>query len=100
MGPSNGMPDWPLLYRTFPNVIVVLANPDRANLRRRMANMIALCRADPEIRAGDGVSVAFVFHHELVAQLPCPMSFHVGAQPLAKNVSKLCAAVAGSLPYQ
>jgi hypothetical protein len=68
--PSNGMPDWPLLYRAFPNVIVVLANPDRANLRRRMANMIALCRADPEIRAGDGVSVSFVFHHELVAQGP------------------------------
>ncbi len=68
--PSDGMPDWPLLYRAFPNVIVVLANPDRANLRRRMANMIALCRADPDIRTGDGVSVSFCFHHELVERGP------------------------------
>jgi hypothetical protein len=68
--PSDGMPDWPLLYRAFPTVIVVLANPDRANLRRRMANMIALCRTDPAIRTGDGISVSFVFHHELVAQGP------------------------------
>jgi hypothetical protein len=67
---SDGMPAWPLLYRAFPTVIVVLANPDRANLRRRMANMIALSRTDPEIRTGDGVSVSFVFHHELVAQGP------------------------------
>jgi hypothetical protein len=69
-GPAGGMPDWPLLYRAFPNVMVVLANPDRMSLHRRMASMLALCRADPEIRSRDGVTVSFALLDDLVALGP------------------------------
>jgi len=63
-------PGWPMLYRHFPGIIVVLANAARANLQRRLANLLALCRADPELGSPDGVSVSFVFFDELMARGP------------------------------
>ncbi len=59
-------PSWPLLYRHFPSIILVLANAGRANLRRRLASLLALCRADAEMGARDGVPVSFVFFEELM----------------------------------
>jgi hypothetical protein len=63
-------PGWPMLYRHFPSIIVVLANAGRANLQRRLANLLALSRADPELGSPDGVSVSFVFFEELMARGP------------------------------
>jgi len=67
---TDEAPGWPMVYRHFPGIIVVLANPGRANLRRRLANLLALCRADPEIGSPDGVSVSFAFFDELMARGP------------------------------
>src|SRR5262245_57142919 len=55
---ADEAPGWPMLYRHFPGIVVVLANPGRANLQRRLANLLALCRADPELGSPDGVSVS------------------------------------------
>jgi Replication-relaxation len=62
-------PAWPTLYRHFPVIVVVLANAARANLQRRLSNLFALCRADPE-GSPDGVSVYFVFFEDLRARGP------------------------------
>ena len=67
---ADEAPGWPMLYRHFPGIIVVLANAGRANLPRRLANLLALCRADPELGSPDGVSVSFVFFDELMARGP------------------------------
>ncbi len=67
---ADEAPGWPMLYRHFPGIIVVLANAGRANLRRRLANLLALCRADPELGSPDGVSVSFVFFDELITRGP------------------------------
>ncbi len=67
---SDEAPSWPMLYRHFPGIIVVLANAGRANLQRRLGNLLALCRADPELGSPDGVAVSFVFFDELMARGP------------------------------
>src|SRR5215472_14872687 len=54
-GREEDAPAWPLLYRHFPGIIVVLANPRRANLHSRLASLISLCLAEPEIGGADGL---------------------------------------------
>ena len=75
-GREDDTPSWPLLYRHFPAIIVVLANPGRANLQSRLASLVALCLAEPEIGGADGLSVSFVFFDELIASGPFAPIFH------------------------
>ena len=63
-------PAWPVLYRAFPNVLVILANPNRANLQRRMETVRALCHAEPELRRCPPVSVSFALFEDLTAWGP------------------------------
>jgi hypothetical protein len=69
-GQSERMPAWPYLYRVFPAVLVVLANPMRANLRRRLATLIALCRSEPELQRQPEVSISFALLDDLLAWGP------------------------------
>ena len=68
--PRDDAPRWTMLYRYFPGVIVVLTNAGRSNLTRRLSNLLALCRAEPELGSPDGVSVSFVFFEDLMARGP------------------------------
>jgi Replication-relaxation len=61
---------WPALYRAFPNVLVILANPGRANLRRRMETVRALCHAEPELRRCPPLSISFTVFEDLTAWGP------------------------------
>jgi hypothetical protein len=69
-GQSERLPNWPLNYRVFPAVIVALANPRRANLRRRMETLIALCRSEPDLRRCPEVSIYFALLDDLVGRGP------------------------------
>ncbi len=75
-GHDADAPAWPLLYRHFPGIIVVLANPGRANLHHRLVSLDALCRAEPDFGGPDGISVSFVFFDELVKSGPFASIFH------------------------
>lgn len=67
---DDDAPAWPLLYRHFPGVVVVLANAARSNLERRLANLLALCNTDPDLSGPDGVFVAFALFEELMTRSP------------------------------
>src|SRR5258708_22749119 len=67
---GTNRPAWPHLYRAFPRVLVVLANPERANLRRRMETVLALCRSDRELERAPEVSISLVLFEELMAAGP------------------------------
>lgn len=69
-GASDRRPAWPFLYRAFPAVMVMLANPERANLRRRMETVMALCRSEPAMGGAPAVSIAFALLDELIARGP------------------------------
>lgn len=69
-GASDRRPAWPFLYRAFPAVMVVLANPERANLRRRMETVMALCRSEPVLGHAPAVSIAFALLEDLIARSP------------------------------
>ncbi len=62
-------PAWPVPYRAFPNVLVVLANPGRANLHRRLRTLLTLCGSEPEL-AESPVSISFCFLDELTSRGP------------------------------
>ena len=68
--PRDDAPRWTMMYRYFPGVIVVLTNAGRSNLTRRLSNLLALCRAEPELGSPDGASVSFVFFEDLMARGP------------------------------
>ena len=63
-------PAWPAFYRAFPNVLVILANPGRANLPRRMETVRALCHAEPELRRCPPLSISFALFEDLTAWGP------------------------------
>ena len=73
---EDGAPGWPLLYRHFPGIILVLANPGRASLQSRLASLVVLCRAEAEIGGADGLAVSFVFFDELITRGPFAPTFH------------------------
>jgi Replication-relaxation len=67
---SYESPAWPLLYRHFPGVLVVLANAERTNLQRRLTSMLALSRAELGRDGTNAISVSFCFFVELMTKGP------------------------------
>jgi hypothetical protein len=67
---------WPAQYRAFPQVMVVLANPDRANLERRRKSLLALCRSEPELEECPEISISIVVFGELMERGPFAPIFH------------------------
>jgi hypothetical protein len=63
-------PLWHRIYPVFPEVLVVLANDRPDALRRRLDTVLALCGADPTLRAAREVAISFVLLDELAEHGP------------------------------
>lgn len=64
--PDESRLRWPSMYGAFPNLLVVLANPDRANLQRRAEGLLGLCRANPQLQACPSLRVYVCLFEDLV----------------------------------
>jgi hypothetical protein len=74
-------PLWQSYYRTFPAVLVVLADQSQAAARRRVARTIALYRSDPTRSRHAAVPVSFTTLTELTARGPFAPIFIDVEQP-------------------
>jgi hypothetical protein len=82
--PSNHTPEGPLwraYYRTFPPVLVVLADQTPAAARRRVQKTIALYRSDPSQGRYGTVPTSFTTLAELTARGPFAPIFIPAEQP-------------------
>jgi Replication-relaxation len=82
--PSNHTPEGPLwraYYRTFPPVLVVLADQTPAAARRRVQKTIALYRSDPAQGRYGTVPISFTTLPELTARGPFAPIFIPAEQP-------------------
>ena len=82
--PSNHTPEGPLwraYYRTFPPVLVVLADQTPAAARRRIQKTIALYRSDPSKGRYGTVPTSFTTLAELTARGPFAPIFIPAVQP-------------------
>ena len=81
---ANGAPDGPLwraYYRTFPPVLVVLADQTPAQARRRIQRVIALHHTDPNKTRYGTVPISFVTLTDLAARGPFAPIFIPAEQP-------------------
>jgi hypothetical protein len=67
--PSNE-PAWQARYPIFPDIICVLAGASRAALQRRMQTVLALCSADPKLKATPQVRISLTLLEDLQAHGP------------------------------
>jgi hypothetical protein len=74
-------PLWQNYYRTFPAVLVVLADQSQAAARRRIQRTIALYRSDPTSGRHAAVPVSFTTLTELAARGPFAPIFIDAEQP-------------------
>ena len=74
-------PLWRAYYRTFPPVLVVLADQTPAAARRRVQKTIALYRSDPSQARYGTVPIAFTALPELTARGPFAPIFIPAEQP-------------------
>jgi hypothetical protein len=74
-------PLWQSYYRTFPAVLVVLADQSQAAARRRVARTIALYRSDPAKGRHAAAHVSFTTLTELAARGPFAPIFIDAEQP-------------------
>lgn len=82
--PANDAPEEPLwraYYRTFPPVLVVLADQTPAAARRRVQKTIALFRSDPSQGHYGTISTSFTTLSELAARGPFAAIFIPAEQP-------------------
>lgn len=81
--PANDTPEalWRAYYRTFPPVLVVLADQTPAAARRRVQKTIALYRSDPSQGRYGTVPTSFTTLAELTARGPCAPIFIPAEQP-------------------
>jgi hypothetical protein len=74
-------PSWRAYYRTFPTVLVVLADQTPAAARRRIQRVIALHRTDPQQARYGTVPTLFVTLTDLAEQGPFALIFISIEQP-------------------
>jgi hypothetical protein len=74
-------PLWRAYYRTFPLVLVVLADQTEEAARRRIQRTIALYRTDPQQARYGTVPTSFVTLSDLVARGPFAPIFISAEQP-------------------
>ena len=74
-------PLWRTYYRSFPAVLVVLADQTRTTARRRIQGVIALHSCDPDRERYGTVPVSFVTLTDLTAQGPFAHIFISAEQP-------------------
>jgi hypothetical protein len=82
--PAPGPPDapaWRVYYRTFPTVLVVLADQTPVAARRRIQRVIALYRTDPQHATYGTVPTLFVTLAELILRGPFAPIFISIEQP-------------------
>jgi hypothetical protein len=69
-GQASGKPAWQARYPIFPDIICVLVGQPRAALQRRAQTVLALCQADPKLRATPQVRVSLALLEDLQARGP------------------------------
>ncbi len=74
-------PIWRSHYRTFPQVLVVLAGQEPADARRRVRHLSALWRSDPATRDLDAIPLHFVTLEQLTRHGPYAPVFITAKEP-------------------
>jgi hypothetical protein len=73
---------WRSHYRTFPQVLVVLAGQEPAAARRRIRHLIALWRSDPATRDLEAIPLHFVTLEQLTSDGPyAPVFISANEEP-------------------
>jgi hypothetical protein len=74
-------PIWRSHYRTFPQILVVLAGQEPADARRRVKHLISLWRSDPATRDLEAIPLHFVRLQQLTCDGPYAPVFISASEP-------------------
>lgn len=80
-GEQLGEPLWRNYYRSWPHLLIVLADQSRERMRLRIQRTLALHQSDPANREGAAIPLAFVALEDLLRQGPFAAIFTAAEHP-------------------
>jgi hypothetical protein len=80
-GEQPGEPLWRSYYRSWPHLLIVLADQSRERMRLRIQRTLALHQSDPANRGGAAIPLAFVALEDLLRQGPFAAIFTAAEHP-------------------